>query len=123
MWGLDFLWCIKNTHRARGIRVFRPGLDFAKCEFGALKSGCFRNTHSDQRIQAFYPHLDAAGGGREVAKKKCHVRNTRGARGIRTFSETCNFNGAILEQLRGSNFWGASKIRTALEEYELFANT
>ena len=29
--------CIKNTHRARGIRVFRPGLDFAKCEFGGFE--------------------------------------------------------------------------------------
>ena len=63
--------------------------------------------------------LAAAGG----LPKSGHVRNARGARGIRTFSENCKIEGAILEQLGGPSFWGASKIRTALEEYELFADT
>ena len=29
--------CIKNTHGARGIRVFHPGLDFAKCGLGGFE--------------------------------------------------------------------------------------
>ncbi len=58
IWGLEISGRSKNTHGAQGIRVFRAGLDFAKCEFGGFEiwvpqkyARRSRNTHVSTRAR------------------------------------------------------------------------